>query len=73
MTGPARHQGSTPLYADPVRAELVGTGLFYGLLALPVSLILALVGLVLSRRRAELAADEEFAARFRGPRERHPD
>ena len=65
MTNPTRHEGSAPFYVDPVRVELVGTGVFYGLLALPGSLILALVGLFLSRREAEPLADEEFAARFR--------
>jgi len=65
MTRLARHQESVPLYADPVRAELVGRGIFYGLLALPLSLILALVGLVITRRQAEPEADDEFAVRFR--------
>jgi hypothetical protein len=70
MTGPTRHEVHSPLYADPVRAELVGTGLLYGLLSLPLSLILGAVGLVLelaqaSQRRDQTEAEKEFSARFR--------
>jgi len=70
MTGPTRHEVHPPLYADPVRAELVGTGLLYGLLSLPLSLILVAVGLVLelaqaSQRRGQTETEKEFSARFR--------
>jgi hypothetical protein len=70
MTGPTRHEVHLPLYADPVRAELVGTGLLYGLLSLPLSLILGAVGLVLelaqaSQRRDQTEAEKEFSSRFR--------
>jgi hypothetical protein len=70
MTGPARHQVHPPLYADPVQAELVGTGLFYGVLSLPLSLILGAVGLFLelaqaSQRQGQTEAEKEFLARFR--------
>jgi hypothetical protein len=70
MTGPTRQQVHLPLYADPVQAEIVGTGLLYGFLSLPLSLILGAVGLVLelaqaSQRQGQTEAEKEFSARFR--------
>jgi hypothetical protein len=67
MTDPTRLQVHPPLYADPVRAELVGTGLIYGVLSLPLSLILgALLELAqASHRRGQTEAEKEFLARFR--------
>jgi uncharacterized membrane protein YphA (DoxX/SURF4 family) len=56
---------------DPAAGPLFGSVLLFGLLALPVSLILAVIALIAigrtksTRSRRKAKVDREFAARFR--------